>query len=160
HAARTARPGLSRARRHHRRGDELSGCAHPAARQGGNFGAAARLAVPCARGRRHGRGARAPESPGHRAGVGADEASRLRARRDPRSGRQSDRAAAVDPQEAAAIEALAPFRIRSFRFQWPADLATSWAFEMEALILGWYILIETGSVESLVLFASLAWLGS
>jgi len=31
---------------------------------------------------------------------------------------------------------------------------------MEALILGWYILIETGSVESLVLFASLAWLGS
>ncbi|HYL88482.1 MAG TPA: hypothetical protein VEU32_06910 [Burkholderiales bacterium] len=31
---------------------------------------------------------------------------------------------------------------------------------MEALILGWYILTETGSVESLVLFASLAWLGS
>jgi predicted MFS family arabinose efflux permease len=31
---------------------------------------------------------------------------------------------------------------------------------MEALILGWYILVETGSVESLVLFASLAWLGS
>ena len=66
----------------------------------------------------------------------------------------------MDPQEAAAIEALAPFRVRSFRFQWPADLATSWAFEMEALILGWYILVETGSVESLVLFASLAWLGS
>src|SRR5437867_4890703 len=55
---------------------------------------------------------------------------------------------------------LAPFSVRSFRFQWPADLATSWAFEMEALILGWYILTETGSVESLVLFASLAWLGS
>ena len=33
--------------------------------------------------------------------------------------------------------ALAPFRIRSYRFQWPADLLTSWAFEMEALILGW-----------------------
>ena len=31
---------------------------------------------------------------------------------------------------------------------------------MEALILGWYVLVETGSVESLVLFASLAWLGS
>src|SRR5258706_1188247 len=31
---------------------------------------------------------------------------------------------------------------------------------MEALILGWYILTETGSVESLVIFASLAWLGS
>ena len=31
---------------------------------------------------------------------------------------------------------------------------------MEALILGWYVLTETGSVESLVVFASLAWLGS
>ena len=53
-----------------------------------------------------------------------------------------------------------PFAVRSFRFQWPADLATSWAFEMESLILGWYILTATGSVEQLVLFASLAWLGS
>jgi len=53
-----------------------------------------------------------------------------------------------------------PFGVRSFRFQWPADLATSWAFEMENLILGWYILSATGSVEQLVLFASLAWLGS
>jgi hypothetical protein len=56
--------------------------------------------------------------------------------------------------------ALAPFSVRSFRFQWPADLATSWAFEMENLILGWYILSATGSVEQLVLFAALAWLGS
>ena len=40
-----------------------------------------------------------------------------------------------------------PFSVRSFRFQWPADLATSWAFEMEALILGWYILETTGSVQ-------------
>ena len=32
--------------------------------------------------------------------------------------------------------ALAPFRIRNYRFQWPADLLTSWAFEMETLILG------------------------
>jgi len=55
---------------------------------------------------------------------------------------------------------LAPFAVRSFRFQWPADLATSWAFEMEALILGWYVLSTTGSVEQLVLFGSLAWLGS
>jgi Na+/melibiose symporter-like transporter len=53
-----------------------------------------------------------------------------------------------------------PFSVRSFRFQWPADLATSWAFEMENLILGWFILSATGSVEQLVLFASLAWLGS
>src|SRR3954447_4610564 len=53
-----------------------------------------------------------------------------------------------------------PFGVRSFRYQWAADLATSWAFEMEALILGWYILSATGSVQSLVAFASLAWLGS
>jgi hypothetical protein len=56
--------------------------------------------------------------------------------------------------------ALAPFRVRSFRFQWPADLATSWAFEMEALILGWYVLTVTGSVQQLVVFGALAWLGS
>ena len=39
-----------------------------------------------------------------------------------------------------------PFAIRSFRFQWPADLMTSWAFEMEVLILGWYVLTVTDSV--------------
>ena len=55
---------------------------------------------------------------------------------------------------------LAPFAVRSFRFQWPADLATSWAFEMETLILGWYVLAATGSVELLVIFGALAWLGS
>ena len=53
-----------------------------------------------------------------------------------------------------------PFRVRSFRFQWPADLATSWAFEMETLILGWYVLSTTGSVQQLVVFGALAWLGS
>jgi len=58
------------------------------------------------------------------------------------------------------VSALAPFGVRSFRFQWPADLATSWAFEMEALILGWYILATTGSVQQLVVVAALAWLGS
>jgi predicted MFS family arabinose efflux permease len=58
------------------------------------------------------------------------------------------------------VPVLAPFAVRSFRFQWPADLATSWAFEMETLILGWYILSTTGSVQQLVLFGSLAWLGS
>jgi len=53
-----------------------------------------------------------------------------------------------------------PFSVRSFRFQWPADLATSLAFEMEALILGWYILATTGSVQQLVAVAALVWLGS
>ncbi len=56
--------------------------------------------------------------------------------------------------------ALAPFAVRSFRFQWPADLMTSWAFEMEALILGWFVLSTTGSVQQLVIFGALAWLGS
>ena len=58
------------------------------------------------------------------------------------------------------MSALAPFGVRSFRFQWPADLATSWAFEMEALILGWYILTTTGSVQQLVIVAALGWLGT
>jgi MFS family permease len=55
---------------------------------------------------------------------------------------------------------LAPFSIRSFRFQWPADLAASWAFEMEMLILGWYVLVESGSVVLLVVFASLQYVGA
>jgi predicted MFS family arabinose efflux permease len=58
------------------------------------------------------------------------------------------------------VSALAPFRVRSYRFQWPADLATSWAFEMEALILGWYVLVETGSVLWLTVFASLQYTGT
>jgi hypothetical protein len=55
---------------------------------------------------------------------------------------------------------LAPFRQRSFRFQWPSDLAVSWAFEMETLILGWYVLVETGSVVLLSLFGALQLLGT
>ncbi|MGG5812322.1 MFS transporter [Falsiroseomonas sp. CW058] len=55
---------------------------------------------------------------------------------------------------------LAPFRVRSFRFQWPADLATSWAAEMEVLALGWFVLAETGSVLLLAVFASLPFLGT
>lgn len=37
---------------------------------------------------------------------------------------------------------------------------TSWAFEMEILILGWYVIVETQSILSLTLFASLQWLGT
>jgi predicted MFS family arabinose efflux permease len=62
--------------------------------------------------------------------------------------------------EHARPSALAPFRIRNYRFQWPADLLTSWAFEMETLILGWYVLVETGSVLLLTLFASLGYIGT
>ena len=55
---------------------------------------------------------------------------------------------------------FAPFRVPSFRFQWPADLLTSWAFEMENLILGWYVLVETGSVLRLTVFGALQYLGT
>lgn len=58
------------------------------------------------------------------------------------------------------VPALAPFQIRSFRFQWPADLLTSWGIEMENLVLGWYILVETGSVLALTLFWALQYLGT
>jgi MFS family permease len=55
---------------------------------------------------------------------------------------------------------LAPFEVRSFRYQWPADLSTSWAFEMEVIILGWYILVETQSVFMLTVWASLQYIGT
>ena len=55
---------------------------------------------------------------------------------------------------------IAPFEVRSFRFQYPADLLTSWGSEMENVILGWYILVETGSVVLLTLFGSLQYFGT
>ena len=55
---------------------------------------------------------------------------------------------------------LAPFGNRSFRFMWPADLLTSWAFEMETLILGWYVLVETQSVLALTVFGALQFTGT
>ena len=60
----------------------------------------------------------------------------------------------------ARISALAPFSIRNYRFQWPADLLTSWAFEVENLVLGWYIMTETGSVLLLTVLASLNYAGT
>jgi hypothetical protein len=55
---------------------------------------------------------------------------------------------------------LGAFRIRSFRFQWSSDLLTSWAFEMETVILGWYVMVNTGSVLWLTAFGSLQFLGT
>jgi Na+/melibiose symporter-like transporter len=55
---------------------------------------------------------------------------------------------------------LAAFRVRSFRFQWSADLLTSWAFEMETIVLGWYVMVHTGSVLWLTAFGSLQFLGT
>src|SRR3977135_1639381 len=59
------------------------------------------------------------------------------------------------PVLGSSLGALAPFSIRSYRFQWPADLLTSWAFEMETLILGWYVLVETNSVVMLTALCAL-----
>ncbi len=55
---------------------------------------------------------------------------------------------------------LAPFTVRAFRFQFPADLLTSWGIEMEILILNWYVLIETGSVFWLTVFGALQYGGT
>jgi MFS family permease len=60
----------------------------------------------------------------------------------------------------ARPSALALFRIRNYRFQWPSDLLTSWAFEVEMLVLGWYIMVETGSVLLLTVLASLNYVGT
>ena len=55
---------------------------------------------------------------------------------------------------------LAPFRIRSFRFQWGSDVTTSSGFEMENLILGWYVLVQTGSPFLLAVVAALQYGGT
>ena len=55
---------------------------------------------------------------------------------------------------------FAPFRVRSFRFQWPADLLASWALEMETIILAWYVMVQTGSVLMLTVFGSLQYIGT
>ncbi|MDR3531526.1 MAG: MFS transporter [Rhodopila sp.] len=64
------------------------------------------------------------------------------------------------PRRNSRSEVLAPFQVRSFRFQFPGDLLTSWAGEMEILILGWYILTATGSVLLLTVYGSLQYAGT
>jgi predicted MFS family arabinose efflux permease len=53
-----------------------------------------------------------------------------------------------------------PLRHAAFRFQFVADLMTSCAFEMETLILGWFILVQTESVLLLAVFGALQSLGT
>ena len=55
---------------------------------------------------------------------------------------------------------LAPFAVRSFRFQWGSDVTTSTGFEMENLILGWYVLVQTGSPLLLAVVAALQYGGT
>jgi Na+/melibiose symporter-like transporter len=60
----------------------------------------------------------------------------------------------------AQSSAYSPFRVRSYRYQWPADLCASFGFEMETIILGWYVLVETQSVTMLSVFGALQYLGT
>jgi MFS family permease len=55
---------------------------------------------------------------------------------------------------------LAPFEVRDFRRQFPADMLTSWGLEIENLVLGWYILSDTGSVLLLSLYGALQYTGT
>jgi len=82
-------------------------------------------------------------------------------------GAAPDRAASLGaPTAAAPLRApeasgfFAPFRLRDYRFLWPADLAVSWAFEMEIIILGWYVLVTTESVFWLTTIGALHYLGT
>ena len=97
-----------------------------------------------------------------RAPQAADELSSRRML-DRRTGISSDTFEAPRDERARGAlryTMLAPFGVRSFRFQWPADLLTSWAFEMETIILGWYVLVETGSVLWLTAFGAMQYLGT
>ena len=60
----------------------------------------------------------------------------------------------------AARGLLAPFAVRSFRFQWGSDMTTTSGFEMENLILGWYVLVQTGSPFLLSVVAALQYGGT
>ncbi|MCY3752821.1 MAG: MFS transporter [Alphaproteobacteria bacterium] len=67
----------------------------------------------------------------------------------------------IQPERSSRLRGVfAPFAVRSFRFQWPGDLATSLAFEMETLILNWFVLVTTGSVMLQTAFAALQFLGT
>lgn len=53
-----------------------------------------------------------------------------------------------------------PFAERNYKLQWFADLFTSLAFEMETLILGWFVLTSTESVVWLTAFGALQFTGT
>ena len=66
--------------------------------------------------------------------------------------------ASLAPQRRGGI--LDAFQVRSFRFQWPSDGLTIWAFEMETLVLGWYILTATDSPALVGLIGTLRFGGT
>lgn len=75
-----------------------------------------------------------------------------------RTGDEIAPAALLAPARRGGI--LDAFQNRSFRYQWPADGLTIWAFEMETLILGWYILNATDSPALVGLIGTLRFGGT
>jgi MFS family permease len=53
--------------------------------------------------------------------------------------------AAERPPSPHAGGPFASFTIPSYRAQWGADVFSAWGAEMETIILGWYVLVETDS---------------
>ena len=81
--------------------------------------------------------------------------------RAPASGGEHDPAGGSPPHDGGGRRGLlAPFEIRSFRFQWGSDMTTASGFEMENLILGWYVLVQTGSPFLLAVVAALQYGGT
>ena len=72
-------------------------------------------------------------------------------------GQDRNRAATDGPQRSGVFSS---FRIQSFRFQWLADIFSAWGAEMETIILGWYVLVETNSAFLVSLVAALRFAGT
>ncbi len=64
------------------------------------------------------------------------------------------------PQPPGRTGLFHSFSYGSFRMQWIADSLMSWSNEMENLILGWFVLVQTDSPFLLGLFGAMKFLGT
>ena len=55
---------------------------------------------------------------------------------------------------------LAPFRISNYRNLWFSDVLSLWSFEMETLIMSWYVLVQTDSALMVGIVNALRFLGT
>ena len=55
---------------------------------------------------------------------------------------------------------LSPLRVRNYRLQWLADLFVSWSFEMEVMLLGWYVLTQSDSVFLMSVIGAMPFVGT
>lgn len=66
-----------------------------------------------------------------------------------------------EPARPAALGGvLACFSIRSYRWQWSADLLSAWGVEMETIVLAWYVLVQTDSALALAVVGALRFGGT